>query len=71
MSAPENPSAFPFVIEANGLRRYASGMTLRDYFAAQALAGCMARDNGAVITACALYQIADAMLAERAKGGES
>lgn len=70
MSAPENPRAFPRANE------YQYGMTLRDYFAGQALAGlCSQHDatgmwswlpNDAVVVA---YKIADAMLAERAKGG--
>lgn len=50
---------------------WAKGMTLRDYFAGQALAGMMFnRDaldyNPAGISACC-YQLADAMLAERSK----
>lgn len=80
MSQPENPSAFPACSEAilNGTM----GMTLRDWFASQAI--------GAVIRQCAgdaafgypegvesmeqlfagkAFDIADAMLAERAKGG--
>ena len=46
------------------------GMTMRDYFAGQALAG-MAESNRPT-TACAkwAYQIADAMLAEREKDNE-
>lgn len=48
------------------------GMTLRDWFAGQALVGMMAyRSAGgpviAALHASAAYEIADAMLAERAK----
>lgn len=48
-----------------------SGMSLRDWFAGQALAGLAAcpnlkrTDNASVVAAC--YGVADAMLAERAK----
>ncbi|WP_287003366.1 hypothetical protein [Sphingobium sp.] len=80
MSQPENPSAFPACNEANV--NGTMGMTLRDWFAGQAI--------GAVIRQCAgdaafgypegiesmeqlfagkAFAIADAMLAERAKGG--
>ena len=51
------------------------GMTLRDWFAGQALAGLMSDpglrpDNVSEFQhmAARLYQVADAMLAERAKG---
>lgn len=47
------------------------GMSLRDYFAAKALAGILADPNSATVTtervAIAAYDYADAMLAERAK----
>ena len=48
------------------------GMTLRDYFAAKAIAGiCAHRDSWGLTSPHALaalaYNIADAMLAERAK----
>lgn len=46
------------------------GMTLRDYFAGQALAGLMATiksDEGAAFLVRAAYATADAMLAERDK----
>ena len=50
----------------------AEGMTLRDYFAAKAIAGiCAHRDSWGLTSPHALaalaYNIADAMLAERAK----
>jgi hypothetical protein len=49
------------------------GMTLRDYFAAQALVGILAfpgtlngnRDKSASVCAVGAYEYADAMLAER------
>lgn len=66
----ENPSAFPKFDYGN----YGGGMTLRDWFAGQALAGFTAChfDNGDAImdaadTAKAAYNYADAMLAERSK----
>ncbi len=50
---------------------YYKGMSVRDYFAAQALAPCIAEFWGAPSgiddIAAAAYQIADAMLAERNK----
>lgn len=51
----------------------ANGMTLRDYFAAKAMEGQIARDEeaaGARIKDISeyAYRIADAMLAERDKG---
>jgi hypothetical protein len=46
-------------------------MTLRDYFAAKALQGCMAHEQAfkgsAAEVAAWSYELADAMLAERAK----
>ena len=60
---PENQSAFP--------SRYWSGMTLRDYFAGQALAGMWALSDMATVkdevVAKAAYSLADAMLKERVK----
>lgn len=50
------------------------GMTLRDYFAAKAMQGLLANENcgGLIKTAdiaISAYAVADAMLAEREKGG--
>ena len=68
----DNPSAFP----SNGplLDR---GMTLRDWFAGQVVQGFVARGlpkdlarDSAEIVPRLSYAIADAMLAERAKGGQ-
>lgn len=70
--------AFPFVEGLAGYEHNKHGMTLRDYFAGQALAGIMAnihnldksdylRMKGKEIVSAMSYQIADAMLAEREK----
>ena len=51
---------------------YAHGMTLRDYFAAQALQGGLAHNRPAADTAGWAkwaYQVADAMMVARKKGG--
>lgn len=64
----DNPSAFP-VIYGDGAG-FSEGMTLRDYFAGQALAGLVgsaAVANGEDVADVA-YQLADAMLQERKKG---
>jgi hypothetical protein len=71
MTKPENPAAFPTTAPLDGWGDPAQGMTLRDWFAGQALAGFMA--NKRRPTTIALddaewcYRIADAMLAEREK----
>lgn len=68
---PENPPAFPLPYNAVGPMPSA-GMSLRDWFAGQALAGftsCCHDDGdvvmGAADTAKASYNYADAMLAAR------
>jgi len=62
-------SAFPFENMPDG--RVWSGMTLRDYFAGQALVGIIASDCSDKMAveprAKLAYRIADAMLAEREK----
>ena len=69
----ENPPAFP---EVDGGRFYRGGMTLRDYFAGQALAGILSYPDAHLVAGTAsqaagsAYQIADAMLAAR-KGDNS
>lgn len=76
----ENPAAFPCTGEGFGSELYTQkGMTLRDYFAGQALAtvllGNHYDENGYALSADMrpkayaqdAYQIADAMLAERSK----
>lgn len=69
---PENPPAFPVAWPAPNAPE--PGMTLRDYFAAAALQGLLARGakkvamNGTeMVIDEASFAIADAMLAERAK----
>lgn len=69
MSAPENPLAFPSDTE----RLWNEGMSLRDWFAGQAMNGWSAswpegrRVERPETVAAASYAMADAMLAERAK----
>jgi hypothetical protein len=65
-----NPPAFPHCVEdgAGGYEQF-TGMSLRDHFAGQALAGALVRRSGRdkaewIATDC--YNIADAMLAHRA-----
>lgn len=76
-----NPPAFPVIVERNTStdplatpRQFQmEGLTLRDYFAAKALAPVVAllgRDVGcADMLAKDAYTIADAMLLARTKGG--
>jgi hypothetical protein len=84
MSIKDGGPAFPsaVVLDEMGTKIWADdygygGMTLRDYFAGQALAGVLAsnaevkasRDQVArtSMIAIACYQVADALLAEREK----
>lgn len=73
---PENPPAFPttyYATDSAGMDRPDTlfGMTLRDYFAGQALVAL--GDHGAVTSrgipwlAEHAYMVADAMLAERSR----
>ena len=71
MSGPENPYAFPRHPDhpmSTEYQRAEGGMTLRDWFAGQALAALL---NGQKWEAQKLaneaYRAADAMLAERSK----
>ncbi|WDA36429.1 hypothetical protein [Sphingobium sp. YC-XJ3] len=71
MMASNNPSAFPVPNDANV--NGDPGMTLRDWFAGQALAGMMASEAGIQPypqdwAAERAFLIADAMLLERSKG---
>jgi hypothetical protein len=81
VSAAENPPAFPepYCVGPNDdLYPALPGMSLRDWFAGQALAGLCANESFLVevggigdpdeIVAAASYEFADAMLAARAKG---
>lgn len=68
MSTPNDGGpAFPIVSDD----LCATGMTLRDYFAAAALQGFGANHWTSEMTARAAYAFADAMLAERAKAKEA
>ncbi len=72
--------AYPEVRVLNGdnwnpaIKVYYSGMTLRDWFAGQALCGMMANSyyhESGIVPIKDCYHFADAMIAERAKGGEA
>lgn len=76
MSTIDNPSAFPYAcpVDFHGAE---AGMSLRDWFAGQ-IANGMAAHSGAAGSyfgpgdiAARSYEVADAMLAERAKGGDA
>lgn len=61
---PHNPFAFPLVT-SNGMI-HGTGMTLRDWFAGQALMGMLA-NTSMPVSADVAYAHADAMLEEREK----
>lgn len=71
VSAPDNPAAFACANESD----YQPGMSMRDYFAGQALAGLLASDAGHgpiyqgnfEVIARASLEFADAMLTWRTK----
>lgn len=74
MIKPHNEPAFPSTGEGfNDPRYHTAGMSLRDYFAGQALTGVMERFHAEGNTfnapACAAraYCVADVMIAERRK----
>ena len=75
MSAPINDGgpAFPPTLRPNNGCNYVElgGMTLRDWFAGQALATLSNSPNPDQVTAAAnmAYGLAEAMLVARAKGG--
>ena len=81
MTAKDGGAAFPFSPPVDDTGRSAVGypfpelgMSLRDWFAGQALAGWMASftpDCGVKAKQCAelAYELADAMLAARTEGG--
>ena len=66
---PENPQAYPCLDSSGyGLSMRDPGMTLRDYFAGQAIVMCLKDMNKPYWGwAREAYEIADAMLAERVK----
>jgi hypothetical protein len=59
--------AFPHTYKhaTSGLFIEEQGMELRDYFAAQALIGCVAKYKTLPVMAINAYKIADAMLKQR------
>ena len=73
MSAPENPPPFPLNIKSDNGEHWHSegGMSLRDWFAGQALAGGLIQHHGYPLhkdhVAQSAYDLADAMLTERSK----
>lgn len=75
---PEIPSAFPVMensVYTESLYLKDSGMTLRDYFAGQAMLGSLASGTikhglGNDVLASSFYSLADAMLKERSKINE-
>lgn len=68
----DNPSAFPCVAFGPLCEAiHQEGMTLRDYFAGQALASFDHAFRVPESDAKKAYAIADAMLAERKKGGDA
>jgi len=78
MSKPDGGNAFPLMVDPSAgtdVRNRASGMSLRDYFAAAALplidetfGGMNRLPHLTTATVAVLaYEVADAMLAERAK----
>jgi hypothetical protein len=70
MKTPSNDGGVAFPVpdsyHANGMVQYgANGMTLRDYFAGQALTGAVQFGESPRQLADRCYQMADAMLAAR------
>ena len=80
MAKNDGGPAYPQISELGDIAATSAGMSLRDWFAGQALASIAnhtgllpaARKQGlgvCVVAAVAAYEYADAMLAEREKGG--
>lgn len=69
----EKEYAFPQAMQAGDKAKSTGGLTLRDYFAAQAMQGMLAASENYPTPELAnyAYQVADAMLAERAKGASN
>jgi hypothetical protein len=74
VNAPENPPAYPFVLPTK-YRIAEAGMTLRDWFAGQAMMGLLATYDTTEVAwesiAHRSYGIASAMLRERGEDGAS
>ena len=68
----ENTSAFPLV-EPNAACSVTPGMSLRDWFAGLAMQGLIANRGTSYWkdTPALAYTMADALLAERQKGGDA
>lgn len=68
-NASDGGPAFPQGMAVGDVAKMEGGMTLRDWFAGQALAGMWARgsDEDYSVDARAAFKAAAAMLAERAK----
>ena len=65
--------AFPWAPDGPNYQKY-SGMTLRDWFAGQAIAGLMAsnfNEESNKLLSCIAYELADAMIAQRASSGST
>ena len=73
MSANNGGPAFPQIYWDDAGKQYlhGTGMTLRDYFAAKAMQWMLAAGEGVPNEKLSkwAYDVADAMLAERAQGG--
>lgn len=69
MAKPDGGTAFPrpYIPTPSGDVSYRDGMTLRDYFAGQALIALVGGGIPIEPWAVTAYRIADAMLAEREK----
>ena len=80
MSKNDGGPAYPVSFGPDGTPGYADGMSLRDYFAGQALAGMVSnldgprvkRDPEGLLRSLppTCYALADAMLAERDREGQ-
>lgn len=70
MMGTDGGPAFPYFVNHEVEGRWHDGMTLRDWFASQALIGGIAgrtKSDTATGWARGAYEIADAMIAERSK----
>jgi len=60
---PTNPTAFPYSVDNGETVKYATGMSMRDYFAAQAMQVVKCSDYKTTAEYC--YLLADEMLKAR------